>query len=124
MKRHNPRQLPYRAKRRRRDAAAARMAVAIAALVGPAGAALAATKTWTNGGTFHDSQWDTTANWSPTGEPTSSSDVDFPSLVPFSSFFISLTSGENARSLTLHNFYHLQSGSLALATGSVVTDSG
>jgi autotransporter-associated beta strand protein len=120
-----PKLNPVTASRRARVLAAAAAAAAAAAVViGSPAAAPGATKTWTNAGIAHDSQWDTTANWSPSGEPTSSDDVVFPSTVPFASFFITLSSGEQARSLTLDNFYHLQSGSLTLATASVSVASG
>jgi autotransporter-associated beta strand protein len=93
-------------------------------LVAMPGASLGVTRTWTNGN--GNSQWSTATNWSgaPLNEPSSSDPVIFPSTVPLSQFFISLSSGEQASSLSVNNFYHLQSGSLTLATGSVSTASG
>src|SRR5262245_11773920 len=86
--------------------------------------AQAVDRTWTNAGIAHDSQWSTLQNWSGNMEPTGSDNVIFPSSVPFTLFFITLSNGENASSLTLNNFYHLQGGSLTLATGSVTVASG
>src|SRR5205085_9289097 len=82
----------------------------------------AATPTWT--GTVSAS-WDTTGNWQTNAEPTSTSDVVFPTPVPgIGGATIALTSGEVAKTITLNDNYTLSGGSLSIAAGSVNVANG
>ena len=61
--------------------------------------------------------WSTAANWDTNTEPTSADDVVFPSGLAGT---ITLSTGENAKSLQFDDAYTLSAGGLTLATASTI----
>lgn len=59
-------------------------------------------------------QWSTPANWVTNTEPTAADDLTFPAVIPGSAT-ITLSAGENARTLLFQNAYTLTGGGLTLA---------
>lgn len=71
-----------------------------------------------------NASWDVGSNWSNGVEPSSVTDAFFSTPIPATGAVITLTNGENARSLIFNDNYTLTSGSVAISSGVIVVNTG
>jgi hypothetical protein len=83
----------------------------------------AAVKTWVGGASGHQTDWNTAANWSPSGVPGSADDVTLPAG---RAFYPSIAAAMVCHNLTLNggSLVINSGGSLAMGAGSLATASG